>query len=180
MFDYRVNEKIKLKILQRHHARELFQLVDQSREHLRDWMPWADKTTEEKDTLGFIEFALKSFANGTDFHCGIWYEGQLAGVIGYHNMNTDIKIGEIGYWLGKEFEGKGIMTKSTAALIRYGFEELGLNKVEIVCAVENVRSQKIPQRLGFQQEGIRRQAILAGSRIADVMIFGMLVTDETK
>lgn len=180
MFVYHVDEKIKLKILQRHHAGELFQLVDHSREHLSEWMPWTDKTQEEKDTLGFIENALEKLADGTEFHCGIWFEGQLAGVIGYHSMNAALKIGEIGYWLGKDFEGKGIMTKSTAALIRYGFEELGLNKIEITCAVKNLRSQMIPQRLGFQQEGIRRQATLAGSRVVDLMIFGKLVSDETE
>ena len=50
------------------------------------------------------------------------------------------------------------MTESVRALIKFGFSELNLNRIQIKCAPDNVKSNKIPQRLGFTLEGIERDS----------------------
>lgn len=63
-------------------------------------------------------------------------------------INWSNKTAYIGYWLGEEFQGNGIMTKVAKTLTDYAFNELNLNKVEIRAAVENEKSRAIPERLG--------------------------------
>ena len=73
-------------------------------------------------------------------------------------MDYENKKATIGYWLDKEHQGKGIMTRSVKILINFAFTELGLNRIQINCAPENTKSSSIPKRLGFTKEGITRQA----------------------
>jgi ribosomal-protein-serine acetyltransferase len=84
---------------------------------------------------------------------------------------------EIGYWLGESFQGKGLMTKACKTLITYAFAELGLNKVEIHCATENIRSCAIPKRLGFTQEGILRDAEWLYDHFVNLVVYGMLARE---
>jgi ribosomal-protein-serine acetyltransferase len=108
-------------------------------------------------TKTFIESALKGFAENNGMNCGIYYQGRMAGCIGLHGYDWSNKKTSIGYWLGAEYQGKGIMTSTCKAIIDYIFNELKLNRVEIRAAVSNAKSRAIPERLGFVQEGIVRQ-----------------------
>ncbi len=80
----------------------------------------------------------------------------------------------IGYWLGGEYEGKGIMTRACTALIDYGFGELGLNRIVIRASTENTRSQAVPLRLGFTREGVERQAEWLNDHFIDMIVYSML------
>ena len=64
----------------------------------------------------------------------------------------------MGYWLGEEHQGKGLMTAACRALVDYAFGELGLNRVVISCATENKKRCAIPERLSFRREGVKHQA----------------------
>ena len=81
---------------------------------------------------------------------------KTVGRIGLHHLNLQNKIAAVGYWLTKEAQGKGIIYQSCRKLIDYGFNELGLNRIEIKCAFENYKSQAIPEKFNFQKEGIMR------------------------
>jgi ribosomal-protein-serine acetyltransferase len=71
------------------------------------------------------------------------------------------------------------MTKCTQYLINYCFEELNLNRVEIRTAVNNVKSQNIPKKLGFQQEGMIRQAEKLNGQYSDSYVFSLLKSEFT-
>jgi RimJ/RimL family protein N-acetyltransferase len=94
---------------------------------------------------------------------GIWYEGRLAGVIGYHALDWENRTTEVGYWLGEEQQGKGLVTAACRALVDHAFGELGLNRVVISCATENKKSCAIPERLGLGERAF--SARLSGSTI---------------
>jgi ribosomal-protein-serine acetyltransferase len=158
MLAYRISDNITLRLLQAHHTKVLFDLVDTNRDHLRAWLPWLDKTLSEKDTVRFISGMLSSFASTGAFACGIWHRERLCGVVGYNRIDSENRIGHIGYWLAKEAEGKGIMTDCCRALIKHGFEEYRLNRIVIAVATTNIKSQAIPDRLGFSKEGVLRDA----------------------
>ena len=85
----------------------------------------------------------------------------------------------IGYWLAEGYQGKGIMIKSCRSLIDYAFGNLGLNRVEIRCAVENSRSRAIPKNLGFTKEGIIRDAEWLYDHYVDHVVYGMLSEEWT-
>ena len=172
-----VDDDTGLCMLEERHAQELYDLVDANRSHLRAWLPWVDYERSVQDSKAFIKSALGQFASNEGFQLGIWYREQLAGVIGYHPINWSNRNVEIGYWLAQAFEGKGLMTRACRTLVTYAFDELGLNKVVIACATGNRRSCAIPQRLGFKQEGILRDAEWLYDHYVDHAVYGMLARD---
>lgn len=177
MFSFRLDEEAELRLLEEHQAAELFLLTDRNRSHLRRWLPWVDATTSVEVTRKFIKNALKQFATGRGFQAGLWYHSRMAGVIGYHKIDWFNRKTSLGYWLGMEFQGKGLMTKACQAMLDYAFHELKLNRVEIRCATENKRSRAIPERLGFVQEGISRQAEWLYDHYVDHVIYGILASE---
>ena len=158
MFRLQLDESTRLERFEEKHAGELFRLTDANRAHLRQWLPWLDITKSVEDTRSFIERGAAQDDKGKGFHCGIWHEGRLVGVIGYHDLDLEKRIASIGYWLGKAAQGKGPAALSCRALIDHVFGELKMERVEIHCAVENKRSRSIPERLGLKVERMIPQA----------------------
>jgi ribosomal-protein-serine acetyltransferase len=177
MFSHSVNDKIKLKILEPRFAEELYALSDRNRNYLREWLPWVDGTKSSDDTKNFIESSLKQLGENNGFNCAIFYRDQIAGCIGFHNMDWGNKKASIGYWLAEEFQGEGIMTSACKNLISHAFTELKLNRIEIRAGVYNLKSRAIPERLGFTNEGTVRQVEWIYDRYIDHVIYGMLSSD---
>jgi ribosomal-protein-serine acetyltransferase len=158
MLDHKLSSNAQLRLLEERHARQLTDLTERNREHLRAWLPWVDANRTVEDRKDFIRGALKQFAENTGFQAGLWYEGRLAGVVGYHGIDWPNRSTTLGYWLGEAFEGQGLMTAACRALMDHAFDELGLNRISVACATENKKSCAIPERLGFRLEGVHRQA----------------------
>jgi len=177
VFYFEMNDDAELRLLELRHAENLFFLIDQSRDYLREWLSWIDLTKEVNDSKEFIQSALKQFGDNNGFQAGIWYKGELAGVIGLHHIDWTNKSTSIGYWLGEEFQGKGLMTSACEGIIDYCFKDLALKRIEIRAAVENTKSQAIPERLGFQKEGCSRSSELLYGRYVDHCIFSLINED---
>ncbi|MEK7171197.1 MAG: GNAT family N-acetyltransferase [Patescibacteria group bacterium] len=143
------NSNLILRILQPENAPRLFQLVDESRERLGRWLPWVEHTKSEADSLTFIQQGLLDLEDDKAFHYGIWYDRQLVGVIGAHAWRADEKFLEIGYWIGKDFEGMGIMTQACRNLISEMFIGDKVRTIQMCCDPANDRSSAIPKRLLF-------------------------------
>ena len=174
MFGYEVNEHVKLKILEEREADQLFKLVDSNREYLGEFLPFVAYTTEVEHSKKFIHSALQQFARGDGFHCGIWYDQKLVGVIGLHYLDLVNKRTSIGYYLAEDFQKKGIMTRCTKALIQYVYEEYDINRIEIRMSTKNKKSRAIPIRLGFTQEGILRSDECLQGEFSDSYVYSVL------
>jgi len=174
MFRHDIGGGACIRLFGAHDATELFRLVDENRMGLREWLPWLDDNRGEFDSLSFIRSALRKYADNGSFDAGIWHDGRLAGSIGYHPVSWDNKNVSIGYWLGHHARGKGLMTRACSALVTHAFETLLLHRVEIRCAVPNLKSQKVPRRLGFKEEGILRQSEWLYDRFVDQVVFAQL------
>jgi ribosomal-protein-serine acetyltransferase len=177
VFSHKVTVDTELRLLEQRHAEELTNLIDRNREHLRAWLPWVDATRAVEDLKNFIRGALKQFAQNKGFVAGIWHEDRLAGVIGYDPIDWENRTTEVGYWLGEEQQGKGLVTAACRALVDHAFGELGLNRVVISCATENEKSCAIPERLGFRREGIERQAEWLYDRFVDHVTYSALASE---
>jgi ribosomal-protein-serine acetyltransferase len=81
----------------------------------------------------------------------------MCGVVGFHSFDLQNRIGGIGYWLGQSFSGLGIITLVVTKLVALGFESYDLNKIEIGCTEDNVKSKAIPLKLGFTLEATLRE-----------------------
>jgi ribosomal-protein-serine acetyltransferase len=177
MFRYAIGQDLELRLLEVRHAAELFELTDRSREHLRPWTPWIDSVKTVEDSKAFIGHALDLFSKGESLTTGIWYNGNLAGVISFDNISRPNRSAMIGYWIGAQYARKGLMTRACEALIDYGFRELDFNRIELWTATENVHSLAIPVKLGFTKEGISRQKQWLNDHFFDIVTYSMLQSE---
>lgn len=179
MFRAQIGDHIYLQLLEERHAAEVFSLVDRERDYLRAWLPWVDATQTIDDTLSFIKSSLEQFASNQGFAAGIWSDGRFCGVIGTHKLDMLNRKGEIGYWLGRSFQGQGIVTAACRAVVTHLLGDRDLNRVEIQCALGNERSCAVARRLGFAEEGLAREAQLIHGCFRDLRRFAMLKRDWT-
>ncbi|HXE73323.1 MAG TPA: GNAT family protein [Candidatus Nitrosotenuis sp.] len=161
-----------LRVLEEPDAEALYQAVQLNRSHLSPWLPWAQGASLET-SLSFIRAGQQQMARGEGFHAGLWWQGRLVGVVGFNRMRPLERRVEIGYWLDEALQGRGLMTAAVSAIIDHAFQVMRLHKVEIHCAVDNHRSRRIPERLGFTHEGTRRRAVWARGALADAVIYGL-------
>lgn len=177
MFIHKINDELSLKLTDVRDSKQLFELTDGSRSYLKEWLPWLDFTIKEEDTKAFIEGTLRGFADHKSLSTVILFKGKIAGTAGFNSITWPNKTAYIGYWLGKDFQGNGIMTKVAETLTEIAFNEYGLNKVEIRAAVENIKSRSIPERLGYKHEGTIREAEWLYDHYVDHAVYGMLARE---
>jgi ribosomal-protein-serine acetyltransferase len=177
MFTSKVDANTELRLLSPEDAEHFFKLVHENRQRLDEWMFWVTQDYSLADAERHITEALEKFAARNGFEAGIWFNGQLAGCIRYNYIDWTHKNTELGYWLGARFEGYGLATKACRALIDHAFGELKLHRVEIRCMSDNIKSQRIPERLGFVKEGVLRQIRWRREHFDDHIVYGMLATE---
>jgi len=158
-------------------ARAVFALVDTNRDRLRQWLPWPNANHSVQDSRAYILHVRAQARLGVARSFGLWWKGDLVGVVGFNWIDLANRSAAIGYWLAESAEGHGLMTAAVSALIRHGFRALKLNRIEIRAGVRNRRSRAIPERLGFRHEGTLRQAERLADRCVDHAVYGLLASE---
>lgn len=154
-------------------AADIFDTVHRNVEHLH-FMHWIKPDYSLSDALEFLARSKNSAEKGESLSLGIFADGAFIGSIGFVHFETAARRTEIGYWIDAAFEGKGIISRACERLISYAFEHLAMNRIEIRCSAENLRSATIPKRFGFKQEAHLRQQEMRQGRLHDFLIFGLL------
>src|SRR5215211_7313703 len=136
----------------------LAESVSENVEHLRPWMPWV---YAEPEPLEEKAQRLKRFRGlfdlGQDFVYGIFNkeDTKLIGGTGLHTRLGENQL-EIGYWIHKDYINQGLVTESTAALVKVAFELVHVHRLEIHNDPQNFASAAVPRKLGFTHEGTLR------------------------
>jgi ribosomal-protein-serine acetyltransferase len=176
MTQLEIDERLHLRSLAPADAEDLYALVDAERERLAEWLPWAAGQTLEA-TREFVAGSRAQEAREDGFQAAIVRDGEIAGVAGYHRVDRLNRSTSIGYWLASRHEGEGVMSAAIRALVDHAFGPLGLNRVAIEAAVGNRRSRAVPERLGFVEEGVLREAELVGERYLDSVVYSTLASE---
>lgn len=179
MLKHILNDDAYLRLLEESDAHEMFAVIDGNREHLRKYLPFVEFTHSPNDCLSFIRSTRKQIADNQGLQCAIIDQGRLVGMIGVHAVNWLNKSTTIGYWLAADAQGKGLMTAAVKAMVDYAFHSLQLHLVEIRAAVENTRSQAVPQRLGFKREAVLREREWLHDRYVDHVVFSITASEWT-
>lgn len=101
-------------------------------------------------------------------------DGEPLGTCGYHRWSRQHRKAEIGYDLSPAWQGQGYMREAVGAVLRHGFEALGLHRVEALVAVANERSAHLLRSLGFAREGLLRENFFSGGRFHDHELYALL------
>lgn len=150
-------------------AEEIFEAVEVSRESLRPWLPWVDKTHSAEDELLYFlhDYADKKWQAKTAAPYLIRHKETKAflGVVDIMDLDSPQKRGEIGYWLSDKAVGFGYMTEAIHALEAQAFE-LGIHRIVIRNDTLNLRSAATAKRAGYRLEGVMRQDVWIPERQA--------------
>lgn len=177
MFSFQIEENLKLVLPLESDAEEINRVVRENLAELKRWMPWVTDEYSIETARDFIKTNLIELAENNIFAAAVVFDRKIVGTIGFHHLNKDNKSVQIGYWLDKNRQGKGLITKCCAVLIDYAFDVLKLNRIQINCHIENVRSRAVPERLGFKLEGINRQVEWLNDSFHDWAVYAMLAED---
>lgn len=134
--------------------------------------PWTDIAQAHERIAG----DLKALESGTDLVLMIerTSDRRLVGRCTLYRIDRDCRRAEIGYALARSAWGQGYVHEAAHALLRYGFEQLDLNRVEADIDPRNTASMRVLQRLGFQQEGLLRERWIVAGEVSDSAMFGLL------
>ena len=103
--------------------------------------------------------------------------GPIGG-IGLWTREGDLRhSAEFGYWLGKSFWGRGITTAAAQVVTAYGFETLGLIRIDALVRTDNAASVRVLEKVGYQREGLLRRAILQDGVPVDHLLYAILLED---
>jgi len=180
MFNLKVRGDIELRSIAERDAEEILEIVTRNYERLRPFLHWVTEDYSLESAREFIRQTQKAVAENTSRTLGIYRHEKIVGIISFVKLNWNNRRTEIGYWIDKNYEGKGIITEACEILINYAFEELDMNRVEIRCATENTRSRAIPERLNFKLDGVLRQFLWRHTRFFDMAIYSMLAEEWEK
>ena len=140
------------------------------------WLAFVPQPYTEGDARFYVRDCLAAGEDRTPFAIT---DAATGDVIGSIDMRINqMRTGHIGYWLAAEARGRGRTTEALLTLSRWGFEELGLGRVELVTDPDNIASQRVAEKAGFTREGILRSILLNrdGSR-RDGVMFSLLPAD---
>lgn len=126
-----------------------------------------------------IRKMFSSFASGehTEFAITLRQTGDLIGGIGL-SVTARHRRGHLGYWLGVDHWGQGYATEAARAVLRYGFLNLDLHRIEAGHYPRNAASGRVLVKIGMQFEGVLRDDLLKGDRFEDTVMYAILATDE--
>lgn len=186
-FELKVDDDLSLRLIEPHHAGELYAVVDANREHLGRWMAWMCPEACLEDTRRFAERSLLGFAQRKELVASILLDGRVIGVSGWHEWNQstlfhghlDYSNAELGYWIDGRYQGRGIMTRAVRALTTLAFEIYGIRRLTIHAETENQRSWKVAERLGYRYEGTLRDVARHDGRTVDHRVYAMLAGEWT-
>ena len=178
---YRVEtERLVIRCWEPRDAKLLKKAVDDSREHLRVWMPWAD---DDPEPLAVVIKRLRQFRAmfdlDKDYVYGVFSsdETQVVGGSGLHTRVGE-NAREIGYWIHVNHINHGYATEVSAALTKVAFEIDGMDRVEIHCSPLNLASASVPRKLGYVHEAtLRRRGPIKDGEPVDSMIWSMHAAD---
>jgi ribosomal-protein-alanine N-acetyltransferase len=135
-----------------------------------------DTLTSMEQANELVEFFTKSFQENRGIRWGIEIKGNkgIIGTIGFNAWSSKHKRAEIGYELHPEYWGKGYATEAVSKVISYGFRELELTRIGAVVFIENMASNKLLTKLGFEKEGILRNYMYQNGIPYDTNIYSLL------
>ena len=173
-------ERITLKRYEKDFAPLLFEAGTESRGgEFSRWMPWchADYAIAESET--FIQKVAENWQAATEFGFAIFdaKTNEFLGGVGLNQPNDQHKFYNLGYWIRTSKQNQGTASTATRMLARAAFEDLPINRLEILVAAENLPSQKTAEKAGAMGEGILRKRLMIGNRIHDAVMFSFVRED---
>jgi RimJ/RimL family protein N-acetyltransferase len=173
------NDSILLRPYRKDDALATYTAVKESSKELSVWMPWCHDGYALKESEDWIKMCGAAWKKGTAYEFVILEAatGEHIGGCGLNRINYGDKTSNLGYWIRSSRTGPGVAPAAVLLLAHFGFRDLGLNRLEIIAAVENHRSQRVAEKSGAIREGILRNRIPLNDGVHDAVLFSLIPQD---
>ena len=173
------NDALLLRPFRASDAAEICAAVRESLRELGQWLSWCHPEYTIDDTRSFLAGRGDAFQRDGEYAFAIIERasGCLVGACGINQIEKANLRANLGYWLFTGATGRGYATQATLLVARFAFDELRLERIEIVAAVGNVASQRVAGRVGATREGIARRRLSVHGVPHDAVVFSLVRED---
>jgi RimJ/RimL family protein N-acetyltransferase len=160
-------------------AQAVYEAALESFHEVGKFMPWCHAGYTLEESSNWIKACSESWGNGSAYEFAILdsQNARYLGGCGLNQINRKDKTANLGSWVRTGATGKGIAPASALLLAGFAFSELKFNRVEIVAAVENIKSQRVAEKTGAKREGILRNRILINGIAHDAVAYSLIPSD---
>jgi ribosomal-protein-alanine N-acetyltransferase len=174
-----VTQRLRLRAFEDRDVEDLWPLVsDPELPRMMSWTAHTDRT----QTAGFIGWTREALAKGSDATWAIELDGRAVGCISLDGIQFTLRAlrvdrAELGYWIAPALWGQGLVTEAAQAVVRCGFETIGLHKLTVRCFAENAASRRVIEKLGFRLIGRLEDDIWRDGRWWSVLRYELISSE---
>ena len=156
----------------------LYRLVRESHASLSRWLPWCHADYGLDDARRWIDHSLASWQARSAFPFAVVDAGAetLLGSTGLSQLDDSQKVANLGYWVGTPFVGQGIATEAARQAARFGFDQLGLQRILVRVLPDNHASLAVARKLGARYESTVQDPI-HGHGAQDILVHALTASD---
>jgi len=161
-------------------ARPNFEAILESVDELMPWMAWCHADLAFSEIEHWVESRPGTWLNDTDYDFAVidLQQGMLIGTCGLVRHDPLNRRAELGYWIRTSQTRKGYATQASKLALKFAFDVLQLNRIEIIIDTMNTNSQKVAEKLGAKKEGLLRQRLNVHDTFRDVYLYSILAEDN--
>jgi ribosomal-protein-serine acetyltransferase len=163
-----------IRLYQQGDAEPMFAAVHESVADVFPWMSWCHSQYSMDDARKWVTTQQELAEQGRAYEFAIWNENQYLGGCGINQISQANRFANLGYWVRSSATGRGVAPAAVRLVASHAFQETDLIRLEIVCAVGNVRSQRVAEKVGALREGVLRNRVLLPSGPSDAVMFSLV------
>jgi len=179
--DYQLsNGTILIRPHQMDDAEACFEAIIESMDELMPWMFWCHADLAYPEIENWVESRPKAWLDDTAYEFAIidGHQGTFIGNCGLVHVDLQNRMAELGYWIRTSQTRKGFATQASKLALKFAFEILHLNRIEIIVETRNTISQKVAEKLGVKKEGLMRQRLNIHDTFRDAYLYSILADDD--
>ena len=144
-----ITSEVCIRLMARNDSRGFFEMIENHRSDLRQWLSWVDEVTCVEDVEKRNEQSLINKSEGKSLRFFVVHQKTIIGMMAAKRIDWELNLVELSYSLAPNFRGRGIITQACRELISYFETSFGIRNFEIRTAVGNHASDRIAEKLGF-------------------------------
>ena len=158
----------------------LFEAARESVNEMSVWGSWCHPNYTVEESQSFVLSSKTAWNEKTAFRFAVFQTNSnlFLGGVGLNSLNQKNNFANLGYWVRSSQTKRGVATAATPLAAEFGFDDLRLNRIEIVMATENIASQRVAEKAGAKREGILRNRILLHNRPLDAIMYSLIPADR--
>ncbi len=175
------DDVVELRPPRRRDVDDVFAAVTESVAELVPWMHWCHPDYARVETAEWIRAAERAWEQDLEypFVAREVATGQVLGTVGLNALDRQNRWANLGYWIRTTATGRGFATRAARLVTGFGLGPVGLDRVEILAATGNVRSQAVARRAGAHEEGVLRRRLRVHAETYDAQVFSIVRGDPS-